>query len=213
MSMQNIIYAAVNNGLLRKYNLATAQVGDKVLGLDPGKVIAIHCGRVVFGWDIGNVNSFDEHDDRPVYLAPLAWVEDRPVYAGDVLYANWLGADPSGYAAVGATNNGLTVQQIEQSRCSMPDLDVRLDDLTWTKPVTTIKINGHDVPAPERVAPPSDTRYWVPQMTAQKPCDIFRWDGGVMDMRHLTRGLVHLTEEAAVAHAKALLSFTEVRDV
>lgn len=202
---------AVALGLLRKYNLATAQVGDKVLGLDPGKVIAIRCGRVVFGWDGGEATSFTEQDNPFVYIAPLAWVEDRPVYAGDVLYANWLGADPSGYAAVGATNNGLTVHQVEQSRCSIPDFDMRLDTFTWTKPVTTIKINGHDVPAPERVAPPSGTRYWVPLMTASEPCVIYRWANDDLDARCLTRGLVHLTEEAAVAHAKALLSFTEER--
>ena len=202
---------AVELGRLRKYNLATAQVGDKVLGLDPGKVIAIHCGRVVFGWDKGNVNSYVVEHTHCIYLAPLAWVEDRPVYAGDVLYANWLGADPSGYAAVGATNNGLTVHQVEQSRCSIPDFDMRLDAFTWTKPVTTIKINGHDVPAPERVAPPKCTKYWVPQVTASASRVFFQWDGDVVDMLHLTRGLVHLTEEAAVAHAKALLSFTEER--
>lgn len=204
---------AVELGLLRKYNLATAQVGDKVLGLDPGKVIAIHCGRVVFGWDKGNVNSCVVEHTHCIYLAPLAWVEDRPVYAGDVLYANWLGADPSGYATVGVVDGGLTVRQVEQSRCSVPDLDVRLDDLTWTKPVTTIKVNGHDVPTPKRVAPPSGTMYWVPLMTASEPCVIYRWANDDFDARSLARGLVHLTEEAAVAHAKALLSFTEVRDV
>lgn len=199
---------AVELGLLRKYNLATAQVGDKVLGFDPGEVIALHRDRVVFGWENGRVNSFTARDDHAIYLAPPAWVEDRPVYAGDVLYGKWPGNQPAGYKVVGADEDGLIWD--DNGRRSL--LTDNMDDLTWTKPVTTIKINGHDVRAPERTAPPDGTRYWVPQITAADLPTSYSWDSDHLDARYLSRGLVHLTEEAATAHAKALLSFTEVRD-
>ena len=194
---------AVELGLLRNYNLATAQVGDKVLGCDPGEVIAIYRGRVVFGWESGRVNSFIARDRPAIYLAPLAWVEDRPVYAGDVLYGKLPCNQPTGFKVAGV-NDKLCV---DDRGNGLP-----ANYLTWAKPVTTIKINGHDVPAPERVAPPVKTMYWVPNMESHVSCISYWWDSDHIDARYFSRGLVHLTEEAAVAHAKALLSFTEVRN-
>lgn len=35
------------------------------------------------------------------------------------------------------------------------------------------------------------------------------WDGTKFDQRMLSRGVIHLTKEAAIKHAEALLSFTE----
>lgn len=196
---------AVELGLLRKYNLATARVGDKVLGLAPGSVIAVHCGRIVFGWDSGKVNSFTESDDHIIYLAPLAWVEDRPVYLGDVLYVKEWVDRPTAYRVIAADKDGFLWDEHGNQLLNT--------DLTWTKPVTTIKINGHDVPAPERVAPPKGTNYWVPSLlSATEPRVLYPWCDECLDKLYLSRGLVHLTEEAAVAHAKALLSFTEVCD-
>ena len=89
---------------------------------------------------------------------------------------------------------------------------MRLDAFTWTKPVTTIKINGHDVPAPERVAPPKGIHYWMPSVACECKFHLSVWVNDDFDARCLSRGIVHLTEEAAAAHAEALLSFTEVRD-
>ena len=36
----------------------------------------------------------------------------------------------------------------------------------------------------------------------------FSWDGDSTDKRLLKQGMVHLTEEAALAHAKALIALT-----
>lgn len=74
----------------------------------------------------------------------------------------------------------------------------------------TISINGIEVPEPDREPLDAGTLYWIPKLSSTKDVVVFRWawDGGI-DHRNLERGLVHLTEEAAAQHAKALLSFTQ----
>lgn len=75
------------------------------------------------------------------------------------------------------------------------------------KPLT---INGHAVPEPMRVAPAEGAIYWMPIIA--KPTEFAsgkRWDGDIFDNARLQRGLCHSTREAAEAHAKALISFTE----
>ena len=84
-----IISKARKQGLLQEYDLASAKVGDKVLGLDPGEVIAIYGDTVVFGWQCGedkSVSSYRQGTSVDIFLAPLCWVEEKPVYEGDILY-------------------------------------------------------------------------------------------------------------------------------
>ena len=83
-----------------------------------------------------------------------------------------------------------------------------LVDLTWTKPVTTININGHEVPLPEREAPQAGTKYFSPLFARVGGVWSYKWTGGVSDKLLLSAGMVHLTEEAAEKHAEALASFT-----
>ena len=88
-----IISKARKQGLLQEYDLTSAKVGDKVLGLDPGEVIAIYGDTVVFGWqrgDFKSVTGFQRTDRVSIYLAPLCWVEEKPVYEGAILY-KWSG--------------------------------------------------------------------------------------------------------------------------
>lgn len=74
----------------------------------------------------------------------------------------------------------------------------------------TIEINGHEVPKPMDTPPPNDHReYHVPDMSSLKLYNWIKWTGGMYDQRHLKRGMAHSTKEAAITHAKALLSFTE----
>ena len=73
----------------------------------------------------------------------------------------------------------------------------------------TILINGHEVPKPLREEPEYGTTYFYPYF-----CDIIRslssnWKGDLVDENRLKVGFVHLTEEAAIKHAEALLSFTK----
>ena len=80
-------YNAIATGSLRKYCLSKAQVGDKVLGYDLGEVIALWRNQVVVGWDTcTNISTYCSFQTPEIYWAPLLWVEDKPVYPGDVLY-------------------------------------------------------------------------------------------------------------------------------
>lgn len=67
----------------------------------------------------------------------------------------------------------------------------------------TIKINGYEVPEPVRTAPDKGTTYYFPIINYS--CN--RWDDDSYDNNCLKAGLIHLTKEAAIQHAKALLSF------
>ena len=335
---KEIIQTAIRNGTLRKYDLNQAQAGDKVLGWKPGKVLAVYGEDVVFGWDRGgrkSVNIFRTHHAHEIYLAPLCWVEDKPVYKGDVLYLpkgtvkvrtidrvekfrsydddgkaitrlrvygddgfwdspeklTWI--DPSSYEVEGKVlkvgdtlfskdGDKVTITALEMGYIittpgqvmggtqwtadylSWADptilfevegkpvrkgdvlyspsgrivkrviyhvlpyksydkednpitrLRVYGDDgfwdspekLTWTKPKTHIVINGFDVPEPEREPLPNDTTYYVPDLYNGGAWG-YEWDNGEVDHRLLNSGLIHLTKEAATAHAKALISLTK----
>ena len=73
----------------------------------------------------------------------------------------------------------------------------------------TILINVFEVPKPLSVAPDKGIRYYFPSFLNDESYDSFLWDNHLMDTKMLAKGLIHLTQEAAVVHAKALLSFTE----
>lgn len=75
----------------------------------------------------------------------------------------------------------------------------------------TININGHEVPEPMRVAPEKETRYYAPHVLAEDLYVCWTWHGNSTDNRLLLLGITHKTKEAAITHAKALLSFTEVK--
>lgn len=86
----------------------------------------------------------------------------------------------------------------------------------WTKDIEyrrrprTIQIGDREVPEPLREAPAYGTRYWVPDLF-RKTTDAanpMMWDSGKSDRLWLARGLVHLTEEAAQAHAEALIALS-----
>ncbi len=72
----------------------------------------------------------------------------------------------------------------------------------------TININGFEVPEPVRVDLEDEQDYFLPDLSATLRTAQSRWGGDEMDAGWLKRGLIHLTREAAEAHARALLSFT-----
>lgn len=77
-----------------------------------------------------------------------------------------------------------------------------------------IKINGFNVPEPLREPPEYGTVYWAPCLDGEELfCGSVNWRGSEDHVRDLKRGLVHLTQEAAITHAKALLSFTQTVSV
>lgn len=80
----------------------------------------------------------------------------------------------------------------------------------WKIKQKTININGFEVPEPLFEKPEIGTEYYVPDMNSRNSfVDSFTWVNDPIDKDYFEKGLVHLTEEAAELHAKALLSFTQ----
>jgi hypothetical protein len=71
-----------------------------------------------------------------------------------------------------------------------------------------ININGYEVPEPMREAPEKGAYYYAAATTATD-FDPIEWFNDYCDKGWLSIGICHATKEAAIAHAKALLSFTQ----
>lgn len=76
----------------------------------------------------------------------------------------------------------------------------------------TININGHEVSEPVREPLEYKTIYYRPELSDRNLVMENRFMGNTNDYIWLSRGFIHLTREAAEAHAKALLSFTTVKE-
>lgn len=76
----------------------------------------------------------------------------------------------------------------------------------------TIMIGDMEVPAPETEAPDDGVRYYFFSSYGSEITDNVCWRGDAMDIRMLKHGLVHLTEEAATAHARALIAISGGRN-
>lgn len=78
----------------------------------------------------------------------------------------------------------------------------------------TIMINGHEVPEPLRVKPEYSSEYYYPSIGiyTDTAYDYSHWTDGVLDNERFNCGILHSTEEAAIKHAEALLSFTKVKE-
>lgn len=72
----------------------------------------------------------------------------------------------------------------------------------------TVNIYGKEVSKPETESPHIGVRYYWPSLYRKDKYDEAVWYGHMVDKTNLQRGLVHLTKEAAIAHAEALISFT-----
>ena len=80
------------------------------------------------------------------------------------------------------------------------------------EPPKTIRIGEYDVPEPVREPLEKDTEYWIAHFSLAELANRFKWYSDEFDKRVLKNGLIHLTKEAAVIHAKALLSLTKAAD-
>ena len=69
----------------------------------------------------------------------------------------------------------------------------------------TIRIGEIDVPEPVREPLNVGETYYVVHASAATIGMEFTWDSDSVDNRSLSRGLIHLTREAAELHAKALI--------
>ncbi len=69
----------------------------------------------------------------------------------------------------------------------------------------THEVNGFTVPAPESEALNVGDKYYSAVPTRSNWCFPEEWGNSMIDNRYLTRGIIHLTKEAAIANAKAML--------
>lgn len=69
----------------------------------------------------------------------------------------------------------------------------------------TITVNGVKVPKPESKPLAMWHEYWVAAPGFEKYAAKMYWRDSMSDALWLSRGLIHLTEAAAVAHTKAML--------
>lgn len=80
----------------------------------------------------------------------------------------------------------------------------------YRRKAQTININGHEVPEPYRGEMVEGQHYYRTTLTTPTSCWKEVWLNNEFDHHHMKNGLLHLTEEAAIKHAEALLSFTEL---
>lgn len=81
------------------------------------------------------------------------------------------------------------------------------------RPAPTIFVNGIEVPEPVRESLRFDQMYWEANLlSVNLACDNI-WKNCEYDRLILNRGLIHLTADAAVAHAKAMLAPSMLGDV
>ncbi|PHM33303.1 hypothetical protein [Xenorhabdus innexi] len=71
------------------------------------------------------------------------------------------------------------------------------------------RIGEYDVPEPVRKPLENDQEYYYPVISGVAFCGHIYWAGDNLDKDRLQRGLIHLTQEAAELHAKALISLTQ----
>lgn len=75
----------------------------------------------------------------------------------------------------------------------------------------TIRIGNLDVPEPMRGKPEHHSKYYFVSTHAANGVEEKYWHDCKLDNRFLRLGVCHATEEAAIAHAKALFSFGEIK--
>lgn len=79
------------------------------------------------------------------------------------------------------------------------------------KTIIIIIINGFEINEPVRDALPYRAEYFLVLPTTGGKFHRLVWGGTEPEHEWLQHGLIHLTQEDAIAHAKALISFTEVK--
>lgn len=73
------------------------------------------------------------------------------------------------------------------------------------RPRRMCELGGVKFPEPERAAPKNGQRYYLPQLSGALVITN-AWTNGDFDKHALSLGILHLTNEAACAHAVALMT-------
>lgn len=201
--------------LLRPVKFKDLQVGDELILKDSSPVAKRYVTHkaskfVVLRFSDGSEGTcYAPRLEIDYGLAPLCWVEGRPVYpgAGPLYYKydhRWK------YNTEGVT--ALSIRDDElcfQGGCQFP-----ISDATWTKPKRKpqLVIGGRLVPMPEREAPAEGTTYFTPDPHSVDHYGSYIWRNLQSNQRFLERGLVHLTKEAAIAHGEVLVALSKKKD-
>ena len=105
-------------------------------------------------------------------------------------------------------NDSCVWEAIHLPVCFYSHMEYRLKP----EPPKTIRIGEYDVPEPVREPLEDDKEYWGVDPTATELVWNCKWNNAGFCNLMLRRGLIHLTKEAAVIHAKALLSLTKAAE-
>jgi len=116
-----------------------------------------------------------------------AWLDGEKVQYADVDEENWRDLDDQ--------NHHLSLFGIK--------------DIKFRIAPKTININGHEVPKPCRKKLEDGAEYFYPCPSYNSGYSSFYWHDNPYNFYLLKIGFVHLTKEAAMKHAEALLSFTQ----
>jgi len=83
------------------------------------------------------------------------------------------------------------------------------NDCEYRRKPRTVNINGFEVPEPVRTPLENGTIYYATYLFSLDESVHTIWSGDSFDIKCLEKGLIHLTEEAAIKHADALLAELE----
>ena len=123
------------------------------------------------------------------------------------LIVKWA-ADPSVKVWSKSDKNGCCWSLVNGSPLWWEDCEYHIG---YQPPVEYITINGHKIVAPVRSLNVGD-KFWFVDVSLVDYVGSYKFRGDLLGDRLLKRGLCHLTKENAIAHAKALLSFTEAAE-
>ena len=84
------------------------------------------------------------------------------------------------------------------------------EESEYRRKLITININGYEVPEPMRHKPSLATIYYWVYFGSHQLVVKDEWIDCERDNIAFINNICHLTKEAAVKHAKALLSFTDI---
>lgn len=89
------------------------------------------------------------------------------------------------------------------------NIDELLDpEHSFRSPQEVITIGDVSFPKPETQAPDLGVRYYIVDLTECKLINSFAWLNSELDYHYLNIGNLHLSEENAIAHAKALIKLS-----
>ena len=84
-----------------------------------------------------------------------------------------------------------------------------LDNYYYRIKIETINVNGIKVPKPESKELECGQMYWFINLNVKELVEYIHWLNSKKDHLLLERNLIHLTQEAALLHAKAILGIKE----